>query len=254
MLAKNPHLSVVIPAFNEESNLKKGVLKQVNNFLKKQKYTWEVLLSDDGSEDDTLTILKKFASTHKNFKVLAEPHRGKGGVVIAGMLKAQGDNVIFIDMDMATPINQIGKLVAKLDEGYDLAIGSRSGRKGASIARKLMAVGFTTLRFVILRLPYKDTQCGCKGFTSNATKTIFSKMKVYTVEQSVKGSAVTAGFDLEVLYIARKLGLKVAEVPVEWHDTGDRGGSGVNPIKDSWQGLIGLLQVRKNALLGKYKV
>ncbi len=253
-MKKSIYLTVVIPAFNEINNLKKGVLEDVYEYLHKQDYTWEVLVVDDGSTDTTSVEVGKFASRHKNFTLLKEPHRGKAGTVIAGMLKGSGKNIVFIDMDMATPIEELEHLLPKLDAGYDIAIGSRSGRKGAPIVRKLMAYGFTVLRFLILRLPFRDTQCGFKGFSRKATQTIFQRMLVYTKEQSIKGSAVTAGFDLEVLYVARKLGFKVAEVPVNWHDAGDRGGHGVNPLKDSWQGLIGLLQVRKNALLGKYKI
>ncbi|MFZ3302020.1 MAG: dolichyl-phosphate beta-glucosyltransferase [Microgenomates group bacterium] len=248
-----PYLSIVIPAYNEEKNLKKGVLDMVNDYLKKQKYTWEVLVVDDGSKDNTTKIVYEFTKKNKNFKLFKEPHRGKGGTVIAGMLKASGDIVVFDDMDQATPIYELEKILPKFKEGYDIAIGSRSGRKGANIIRKIMAVGFMTLRTLILRLPFKDTQCGFKGFKKEAVAVIFKKMEVFNNSQVVKGSAVTAGFDLELLYIARKMGYKVAEVPVEWEEKGDRGTSGVNPIKDSWDGLRDLIKVRINAILGKYK-
>ena len=249
----NPYLSIVIPAYNEEKNLNKGVLDQVSDYLKKQKYTWEVLIVDDGSKDNTTKIVSGFISKHKNFKLSKEPHRGKGGTVIAGMLKASGDIVVFDDMDQATPIYELEKILPKFKQGYDIAIGSRSGRKGANFVRKVMAFGFMALRTLILRLPFKDTQCGFKGFKKEAVSVIFKKMEIFNSSQIVKGSAVTAGFDLELLYIARKMGFKIAEVPVEWEEKGDRGTSGVNPIKDSWDGLRDLIKVRLNAIQGKYK-
>lgn len=245
-------LSVVIPAYNEERTIKNGSLDVVWNYLNKQKYSWEIIVVDDASTDKTLGLCRDFAKSHKNTTVLAESHRGKGGSVIAGMLKASGDIIIFADMDQATPINQIEKLLPKFERGFDIAIGSRSGREGAPLIRKAMAYGFSLLRTIILRLPFKDTQCGFKAFKKAAAKSIFNKMRVVN-EKTLKGegASVSAGFDLEVLYIARKLGYKVAEVPVEWHH---KETERINPVKDSYEGLRDLLKVRFNALLGKYRV
>jgi len=247
-----PYLSVIIPAYNEEGNLNKGVLDEVNSYLSKQGYSWEVLIVDDGSSDKTAVFANKFTSEHKNFRILKEPHRGKAGTVVAGMLAANGEIVLFSDMDQATPISEIEKLLPKFKEGYDIVIGSRSGRKGANIIRKMMAYGFIFLRAVILRLPFKDTQCGFKAFKKEVIKPIFAKLEVFKGRKE-EGSAVTAGFDLEVLYIARKLGYKIKEVSVSWEEKGERGNFGVNPIKDSWEGLRDLLRIRINALAGKYK-
>ncbi len=244
-------LSVVIPAYNQEGSIKKGSLEEVWNFLRKQKYNWEVIIVDDASTDSTLSLSQEFAKTHKGIKVLAEPHRGKGGSVIAGMLKASGDVVIFCDMDQATPIEEFEEFVPKFEEGYDIVIGSRSGRRGAPLIRKLMAYGFSILRTIVLRLPYKDTQCGFKAFKKEASEKIFSKMKIFSERTKARGAAVSAGFDLEALYLARKLGFRVAEVPVSWfHKETER----INPIKDSFEGLRDLLKVRINALEGKYKI
>ncbi len=242
----------MISSYNEVKNIEAGVLDEVNNYLRKQDYPWEVVLVDDGSADETGKMLTEYAEKHPGFKAYLEPHRGKAGGVIAGMLKAKGEIVLFTDMDQATPLNQIEKFFPKFGEGYDVVIGSRVGREGYPIVRLAMAYGFMILRKLILGLPYKDTQCGFKAFRQEVTREIFSRMKVFNEKARAKGASVTAGFDLEVLYIARKLGLKVAEVHVDWHEKGLR--KEVNPIKDSWEGFRDLMRVRWNAILNRYQI
>lgn len=250
-MAEKIYLSVVIPAYNEEHNLHSGVLGAVYDYLSDKEYTWEVLIVDDGSKDKTADMSEAFARKHKNFQVVREPHRGKGGTVISGMLAAKGENILFTDMDQATPLDQLEKLLPKLSEGYDIVIGSRAGREGSPIVRKVMAYGFSLLRAIVLQLPYKDTQCGFKLFKKEPARRIFERMKIFNNKKETQGAAVTAGFDLEILYLARKLKYRVAEVPVIWHH---KEGTKVNPIKDSWDGLRDLMKVRINAILGMYKV
>lgn len=247
---KNIFLSVVIPAYNEEHNLRTGVLDGIYDYLKDQKYNWEVIIVDDASSDKSLDLAGQFAKKHAGFSVMNEPHRGKGGTVITGMLKARGEIILFTDMDQATPIDQLERILPKFSEGYEIVIGSRKGREGAPFIRKSMAYGFSFLRYLILRLPFKDTQCGFKAFTRTSARSIFGKMKIFGEKMKSEGSSVSAGFDLEVLYLARKLGYKVAEVPVDWHH---KEGTKVNPIRDSWEGFRDLVMVRLNALAGKYK-
>lgn len=245
------HLSIVIPSYNEENNIRTGSLSGMVDYLKEQDYTWEILVIDDGSTDKTAELAEKFAQNHKNIKVFKEPHRGKGGTVISGMLKATGSIVVFDDMDQATPIDQLERILPKFNEGYDVVIGSRAGREGAPLIRKTMAYGFTVLRNIILQLPFKDTQCGFKAFTNNAGRKIFERLRIFNEKELTLGASVSAGFDLEILYVAKKLKLRVAEVPVIWHH---KEGTKVNPIKDSWEGLRDLIKVRINALQGKYNV
>jgi dolichyl-phosphate beta-glucosyltransferase len=248
---KNTFLSVVMPAYNEEYNLRTGVLDSVYDYLKEQKYSWEVLFVDDGSTDETVKIAKEFEKKHPNFLVLRQPHRGKGGTITAGVLKARGKIILFTDTDQATPIDQLEKVLPKFKEGFDVVIGSRHGREGAPLTRKAMAYGFSILRFLILRLPFADTQCGFKAFSAPAAGEIFRRLEVFNEGSKSSGASVTAGFDLEVLYVARKLGFKIAEVPVDWHH---KEGTKVNPILDSLEGLRGLIMVRLNALQNKYGV
>lgn len=248
-------LSVVLPAYNEVKNLRRGVLSSVydylsnSDFLKTKKFTWEVLIVDDGSTDETIQIAEDFVYSHRGFYVLREPHRGKGGTVIAGMLAAKGDVILFTDMDQATPLGEIEKLLPKVKEGYSIAIGSRTGREGAPFIRKAMAYVFAILRLLILRLPYKDTQCGFKAFKRKAAIKIFSKMKNLLERKDVRGSSLSAGFDVEMLYLARKMGFKVAEVPVTWHY---KEGTKKNLLIESWIGFKGIVAVRLKSLIGYY--
>ena len=247
----NKFLSVVIPAYNEEYNLRTGVLDSVHDYLLEQKYSWEILFVDDGATDGTVRVANEFAKKHTGFNVLKEPHRGKAGTVTAGILKAKGEIILFTDTDQATPIDQLEKILPKFEKGYDVVIGSRSGREGAPIIRKAMASGFSLLRLLILRLPFKDTQCGFKAFRNEAANRIFRKLELFGEKSTTSGASVFAGFDLEILYVARKLGYKITEVAVDWHH---KEGTKVDPIKDSIDGLKGLLMVRLNAIMGKYKV
>ncbi len=248
----NPFLSVVIPAYNEETNIRLGSLDKVSRYLEHQSFAWEVLLVDDGSTDGSARLLDVFSKANSGFTVIHNVHKGKAGTVIEGMLKARGSIVLFSDLDQATPLSELEKVLPWFDKGYDVVIGSRSRRReGAPLSRVLMARGFMILRGLILGLRgITDTQCGFKAFKRSVAKEIFSRLELYGNGHEVKGPKVTAGFDIEALFLAKKLGYKIKEVPVEWHYVETRR---VNPLKDSWQGLIDMIKIRVNAWKGKYK-
>lgn len=249
---KEIHLSVVIPAYNEAINIRKGALDQVSLFLEKQPFTWEVILVNDGSQDESLALLLDFAKNNKGFSVIDNPHQGKAASVITGVLASAGNIVLFSDLDQATPIKELDKLLPWFGKGFDVVIGSRSGRReGAPVMRLIMARGFMTLRTVFLGLKgITDTQCGFKAFKKDVARDIFGKLKLYGTRHTVSGSMVTAGFDIEMLYLAKKLGYKIKEVPVEWHYVETRR---VNPLTDSWQGFTDILKIRLNEMKGIYK-
>lgn len=243
-------LSVIIPCYNEERNLRLGALENVAHFLSKKDYTYEVIIVDDGSTDESKRLINQFIPDHPNFRLLVRPHRGKAGTVISGVETALGRYILFTDLDQATPIHELDLFLPYFGKGYDLVIGSRdTKRRGAPITRLAMARGFMILRNLILDLGVKDTQCGFKAFSKEAAKNIFPKMKVYHLKSSASGSTVTAGFDVELIYVAKLLGYKIAEVPVEWHYQETRN---VSPIKDSWEGLTDLIKIRINSLRGIY--
>lgn len=247
---KNHYLSVIIPCFNEERNIRLGALESVAHFLGKKKYGYEVLIVDDGSKDDSVHLLIEFIKDHPQFHLIKNTHQGKAVAVTTGALKAVGDVVLFTDLDQATPIHQLDSLLPFFQKGYDVVIGSRSGkRKGAPVFRLLMAKGFMLIRNVILNLGIEDTQCGFKAFTQKAVKDIFPRLKIYTAKREISGSTVTAGFDVELLYIAQISGYKIKEVPVEWHYQETRH---ISPVKDSLDGLIDLVKIRINCIKGIY--
>lgn len=242
-------ISVVIPAYNEERNLKKGVLDEVNLYLKKYGLDYEVVVVDDGSTDSTKESVKKFIKRNTSFKLIENSHGGKAMAVMSGMEKALGEIVLFTDMDQATPINQLEKFLPKFEEGFDIVIGSRKGRKGAPLIRKLSAWGFSVLRAIILGLPFSDTQCGFKAFNKKTLEKIIPKIKNEWGVLHFKGGAVNAGFDVELLYLAKKFRFKIAEVEVEWNyvDT-----ERVQVIKDALAAIYDMFRIRINDLLGKY--
>ena len=233
-------------------NLQKGVLEKVERFLSKKKFNYEVIIVDDGSDDGSAEFVAQFVKENRHFRLIKNSHTGKAGAVTSGMLSAEGDFVLFTDMDQATPIEEVDKLLPYFEKRYDVVIGSRSSqRKGAPWTRLLMARGFMLLRTIILGLTgITDTQCGFKAFRNEASKTLFHKIRGVRGEKTVAGSMVTAGFDVELLFLAQKMGYKVKEVPVNWFYVETRR---VSPVRDSIDGFIGLLKIRLNDLKGLYK-
>lgn len=248
---KKIYLSVVIPAYNEETNIRLGSLDKVSRYLEMQTYTWEVIIVDDGSTDASPKLLDAFCKSNKGFRVLHNPHSGKAGSVIRGVKEANGDIILFSDLDQATPMTEAEKILPNFRKGFDVVIGSRNSRReGAPLSRIIMARGFMLLRGLFLGLRgITDTQCGFKAFTRDAIHAIIKKLYVYGNPREVHGPMVTAGFDIEVLFLAKKMGYKISEVPVEWHYVETRR---VNPVKDSLQGLRDMLVIRLNAMQGKY--
>lgn len=246
-------LSVVIPSFDEMANLQKGILDKVEHFLSKKNYTYEVIVSDDGSKDGSVELVQQFVKENPNFKLIKNSHLGKAGAVTKGMLKAIGQYKLFMDMDQATPIEEVDKLLPYFDKGYDIVIGSRnSKRKGAPWTRILMARGMMVLRGLIVGISgISDTQCGFKMFRGETADTLFSKVHdLHQGFQKVAGSSVDAGFDVELLYLAQKMGYRIKEVSVNWLYVETRR---VNPIKDSIEGLLDLVRIKINDARGVYK-
>lgn len=246
-----PYLSVIISAYNEEDNLHRGSLNVVVDFLNEKTFSWELILVNDGSSDNTSHLLHQFAQGRSSIRVIDNPHLGKAAGIITGTLAATGQIILFTDMDQATPIAELDKFLPMFAAGYDIIIGSRANREGAPIFRQILAYGQILMRAIILHLPYRDTQCGFKAFTAASAKEIFTLMRQINPPKIVTGPAVTPGFDVELLYIGRKLGFKIAEVPVSWRYQESRR---VRFVKDMLDGLKGLFLVRFRSLTHAYKI
>jgi dolichyl-phosphate beta-glucosyltransferase len=248
-----PFLSVVIPSYNEMKNLKRGVLDDVADYLNRQKYSWEVILSDDGSSDETVPQLEAFAKKHPGFRVLKNKHAGKSPTVKAGLLSAQGTWRLFTDFDQSTPLAEVEQLFAFAQQGFDVLIGSReiegARRDQEPWYRHLMGRGFN-LAVQILAVPgIKDTQCGFKMFSAAATEKLFNSLVIYGQEKE-RQDAFTGAFDVEILFLARKAGFKIKEIPILWrHNDTDR----VSPIKDSLRMLWDIIKIRMAYMLGRYR-
>ena len=250
-------LTVIIPCYNEKENLQRGVLEVVDKFLESKKFSWEVLISDDGSTDASVSIVKKQIKVFPNFKLLENPHGGKPSALWYGIQKAKGKYVLFTDMDQSTPITQLDKLLLPLDDGYNIVIGSRGfERKDFPLYRKLGSMVFAAFRKSMLLKSINDTQCGFKLFERTAVAKAFVKLEFFKVKARTKGWKVTS-YDVELLHILEKMGEKIKEVEVSWKDedvsTG-KGGGGGRYFRESKEMLTQILRVKINDLKGEYQV
>lgn len=238
-------LSIIIPAFNEEARLPETIRGIEAYFHGKRPAFFEILIVDDGSRDATVQVAESASGSDAAIRVLRNPeNKGKGYSVRHGMLEAKGEWLLFSDADLSTPMAELEKLWAALQrDGSTVAIGSRA------LDRSLIGVHqpgfretagkiFNFVMRVVIGLPISDTQCGFKLFRRDVATRVFAK-------QTLEGF----GFDVEVLFLAKKLGAKISEVPVRWNHAENSRVSALNGI----QAFMELAQVRWNDLLGRYR-
>jgi glycosyltransferase involved in cell wall biosynthesis len=239
-------ISVVIPAYNEEQRLPTTLRSILDYFAAREWASWEIVIVNDGSSDNTLAVAERFHKEHPAIRVLENPgNRGKGYSVRHGMLEAQGEWILFTDSDLSAPIGEMDKLIAEVrKQNAQVAIGSRA------VNRKLIEVHqswfretagriFNLLMRTVTGLPFADTQCGFKLFERRAAKEVFRRQRIERW-----------GFDAETLFIARKLGYKAIEVPVRWsHSEGTK----VSMFRDSLNMFVDLFRIRRNQVQGLYR-
>jgi dolichyl-phosphate beta-glucosyltransferase len=244
MNSQPPDLSVVIPAFNEERRLP-GTLDSIIAYLQSRPYRAEIIVVDDGSSDATASIVIARRQKFPELRLLSnEKNRGKGFSVRRGMLEARGEIALFSDADLSTPIEEADKLLPLLrDQGYDGAIGSRAVDRNLieihqSVIREQAGIFFNRLVRSIMGIQFSDTQCGFKAFRTEKVRAVFERQRIERF-----------GFDPEILFLAKRNGLRVAEVPVRWsHNPATK----VNVAADGIRMFLELLLIRWNALRGRY--
>jgi dolichyl-phosphate beta-glucosyltransferase len=227
-----PYISLIIPAYNEETRIERS-LNSALDYFNSNSISAEIIVVNDGSKDNTPAVVESFGH---GVKLLNQPRNmGKGAAVRTGMLAAVGDYRIFSDADFSTPIYEIEKVVALLKQDFDVCIGSRAEdpsmiKVHQPFYREFMGKAFNKFVQLLLVKGIKDTQCGFKGFRATAADVLFNHAKINGFS-----------FDVEILFLAKKLGLRVTQTPVEWYNDLR---STVNPITDSFNMIIELFKIR----------
>ena len=242
-VTEHPHYSIVIPAYNESARIP-ATLQSILSYVRAKGWTTEIIVVNDGSRDTTAEVVREFARTSPEVRLVENPgNHGKGYSVRHGMLQAVGDVVMFTDSDLSAPIEEAELLFAAIAQGADIAIGSRWLEKGRQthrqpLYRQFFGRCFNAVTRGIMGLHFADTQCGFKAFTRAAAQTVF---QLQTIERW--------GFDPEILFIAIKCGYRIVEVPVSWgHDERTR----MSYLKDGIKMLEEVAVIRWNALRGRY--
>jgi glycosyltransferase involved in cell wall biosynthesis len=237
-----PELSVVIPAYNEERRLPRA-LARIRDYLTARQLDAEVIVVDDGSRDATPQIVAQWQAELPGLRLVSNgSNRGKGYSVRHGMLEARGRVALFTDADLSAPIEEADKLLAALEHA-DVAIGSRAVDRSLigirqSPWREFAGICFNLLVRVLTGLPFVDTQCGFKAFVLERARIIFEQQRIERF-----------GFDPEILFLAKRHGLRTVEIPVRWaHDPETK----VNVLRDSLRMLGEVVTIRWNCLLGRY--
>jgi dolichyl-phosphate beta-glucosyltransferase len=236
-----PRISVVIPAYNEAERILPTV-GAIAAYMSARAEPWELIVADDGSKDNTVRLLQDLELVNMNVLV-AERNGGKGKAVRRGVMAARGDFILFADADQSTPIEQFEMLLGPVNNGqFGIAVGSRAELSAEetkkSLLRRAISKGLQLVVRFGFQIQVKDTQCGFKLFRRDVALDLFSR-------QLMDGFS----FDLELLYLASKLGYKTIEVPVEWIDAP---GSKVDATKVSLSFMVDLCKIRYNDLRGRY--
>lgn len=243
MEEREPLASIIIPAYNEERRMPAS-LERITTFLRSFPAPVEVIIVDDGSRDATASIVEQFAQGNPFVRLVRNPHGGKGAAVKAGVAEGRGQYLVVSDTDLSVPIEELPKFLPPALPPYDVAIASRevpgARRVNEPGHRHLMGRVFNLLVQIVAVPGIQDTQCGFKAYRRDVARAIFPF-------QTIEGW----GFDVEILFLARRHGYRIVEVPVVWY-YGEK--SKINPLRDTIRMTREVLQVRINAWKGRYPV
>ncbi len=235
------YLSVIIPAYNEEKNIE-GTLSEIESYLSKKDFLSELILADDGSTDRTVTKARGFEGRIVNFRIIeSKPNHGKGYVVKKAMLEARGEYVLFMDADNSTSIKELEKFYSEFGSENSIYIASRR-MSGADVKvpvlRRVLGLVYILFARMLLGLCVSDINCGFKVYDKKSSRDVFRKQIMNDWS-----------FDAEDLFIAKKYGYKIKEIPVEWKH---KYTSKVRPLRDGIKSFLSLAKIRVNDLAGKY--
>ena len=236
----NPFFSIVIPAHNEQNRLP-ATLEQIFQFLARQSFTYEVIVVENGSIDGTYEVAQEFARRHEHLRVI-QSEKGKGAAVQRGILTARGEYRFMCDADLSMPVDEIVKFIPPSLQNFDIAIGSREA-KGAvrynePSYRHWGGRGINLLVQTLILPGLNDTQCGFKCFRADVAEDIFNR-------QTLQGWS----FDIELLYIARRHGYRIVEIPIHWYHFSD---SKVSALRDAVRMISDIFRIHANAWRGTY--
>ena len=230
-MSESPYLSVVIPAYNESHRIE-ATLSAVQQYMEGRDYSYEVIVVDDGSRDDTVARVQALAAHWPALRVVRLPsNQGKGAAVRTGCLEATGERVLFMDADHSTRIEQIEDFLPHLESHFEVVTGVRAFQEGESRARRIVGLGFLMLaHLIVFQKAVVDSQCGFKCFTREAVQAIFPRTHV-------NGGTI----DVEILYYAHRLDLPIYFQPVEWRNAPE---STISPLRCLVQDPIDMIRIR----------
>jgi glycosyltransferase involved in cell wall biosynthesis len=245
--------SIVVPAYNEADKISSTIV-QIIGFMRDYSNSFELIISDDGSTDNTASVVESLQQDNPELILLKNPHKGKGPTVWSGFMKAQGELIYMADADLSAPISELKKLsVWAKENDYDIVIASREGvgaeRVSEPIHRHIMGRIFNFLVRIVALPGIQDTQCGFKLFKKACVQDVFPRLGRLRDAKELK-KPYTGAWDVEVLLIAKKLGYKIKSVPVTWVYVKT---TRVSPVTDSIKMFFEVLSIRLRFLRGKYK-
>ena len=239
----SPFLSVIIPTFNERTRIE-ATLDQIVSYLRSRSYSWEIKITDDGSTDETTALVNMKAKSDPRISVTQGRHRGKGSALRNGIAQVKGEYIFLCDADLSMPIQQLERFLPPFLSDYDMAMGSRevpgARRFEEPQFRHFQGRVFNTIIKGMGLSKYQDTQCGFKTIRTEMIRPLLPLLRINGFS-----------FDVELLFLAKKNNLRVAEVPIDWFY---KRGSKVRFLTDSWKMLAELLSIRLNFLIGRYRL